>query len=144
VESEKRINLYDITRHYHVINSKTGALSRRHKCKGCNKGCVCVVTHRCQVTCSDCMSVPPCPYDDVRIPCVSCNRQFRSRACFDRHKKNKIGKKTVCEKKRNCAIRNKLITNKGTNISNHSVGLSAEQRDWAFLFYATVKERIGP
>jgi hypothetical protein len=61
---------------------------------------------------SDCMSVPPCPYDDVRIQCESCNRQFRSRACFDNHKTNKIGKKTVCEKKRNCTVCNKLVTDK--------------------------------
>jgi hypothetical protein len=38
VESEKRINLYDdVTRHYHVINSVIGALSRRSVCKGCNR-----------------------------------------------------------------------------------------------------------
>jgi hypothetical protein len=50
--------------------------------------------HRCQETCSDCMSVPPCPYTEVRILCESCNRQFSSRTCFDKHKTNKIGKKT--------------------------------------------------
>ena len=38
------------------------------------------------------MSIPPCPYADVRIPWESCNRQFRSRACFERHKTNKLGK----------------------------------------------------
>jgi hypothetical protein len=40
VESEKRINLVydDEKRHYHVINSLTGALARRYVCKGCNKG----------------------------------------------------------------------------------------------------------
>ena len=95
VQSEKRINLlYDGVKHnYHVINSVTGALSRRYVCKGCNKGCESGVTHRYQETCSDCMSVPPCPYDDVRIPCESCNRQFRSRACFDRNKTNKLKKR---------------------------------------------------
>jgi len=55
VKSEKRINLlYDnVTRHYHVINSLTGALSRNFVCRGCNKGCESGVTHRCQKTCSD-------------------------------------------------------------------------------------------
>jgi hypothetical protein len=67
------------------------------------------------------MSVPPCPYDDVRIPCESCNRQFRIRACFDNHKTNKIGKKTVCEKKRYCAVCSKLITERDMNVSNRSV-----------------------
>jgi hypothetical protein len=55
VETEKRINLlYDnVTHHYHVINSITGALSREFVCKGCNKGCQSGVIHRCQEACSD-------------------------------------------------------------------------------------------
>jgi hypothetical protein len=71
VESEKRINQFydDVKHHFHVINSVTGALSRCYVCKGCNKGCESGVTHKCQETCSDCMSVPPCSYADVRIPC---------------------------------------------------------------------------
>jgi len=97
VVSEKRINLlYDnVEHHFHVINNVTGALSRRYFCKGCNKGCESGVTHKCQNACSDCMSVPPCPYADVRIPCEACNRQYRSRVCFDKHKTNKLGKKDI-------------------------------------------------
>jgi len=94
VDSEKRINLVfdDVKHNFHVINSVTGALSREYFCEGCNKGYGGGVTHRCQETCSDCMSVPPCSYDAVRIPCELCNRQFRSRTCFDKHKINKLGK----------------------------------------------------
>jgi hypothetical protein len=104
-ESEKRINLHydDVTHHYHVINSMTGALARRLVCKGCNKGCKSGEMHRCQKTCIDCMSVPPCQYDNVRIPCETCYRQFRSRACFDNHKTNKIGK-TPFVKRREIAL----------------------------------------
>ena len=41
VESEKRFNLvYDaVQRHFHVINSLTGAMARQYVCRGCNKGC---------------------------------------------------------------------------------------------------------
>ena len=97
VEPEKRINLLydDVKHHFHVINNVTGALSRKYFCKGCNKGCERGVTHKCQESCSDCMSIPPCPYADVRIPCEACNRQFRSRTCFDKHKTNKLGKKDI-------------------------------------------------
>jgi len=97
VDSEKRINLVcdDVQHHFHVINNITGALSRKYFCKGCNKGCEKGETHRCQETCSDCMSVPPCPYDNVRIPCESCNRQFRSRTCFDKHKKTRQEKRPM-------------------------------------------------
>jgi hypothetical protein len=114
VESENRINLlYDeVSQHFHVIGSLTGALSRKYVCKGCNRGCERGVTHICQETCSDCMSIPPCPYTDVRIPCTECNRQFRSRACFDKHKTNMLKGKPVCERKRNCTACNKFITDK--------------------------------
>jgi hypothetical protein len=78
VESEKTINLLydDVSHHYHVINNVTGALSWKYFCKGCNKGCESGITIRCQETCSDCMSVPPCPYADVRIPCESCKTVY--------------------------------------------------------------------
>ena len=62
VESEKRINLvYDaVQRHFHVINSLTGAMAKNYICKGCNKGCERGTMHKCGETCSDCKSVPPC------------------------------------------------------------------------------------
>jgi hypothetical protein len=60
--------------------------------------------HKCKETCSDCMSVPPCTFSGVRIPCNLCNKNFRSHACFDRHKTMKLGGKTLCERNRICAI----------------------------------------
>jgi len=97
MESEKRINLlYDsITKHYHVIKDVTGAMTRRYVCRVCNKWCISGLTHRCEEMCSDCMSVPPCPYTDVRISCESCSRQFRSQAFFDKHNTNKLRRKSV-------------------------------------------------
>jgi len=92
-----------------VIGNLTGALSRKYVCEGCNRGCDSSVTHKCEETCTDCLSVPPCPYSNVRIPCTACNRQFRSRVCFDKHKTNRLQGKTVCEKKRNCTVCNTLL-----------------------------------
>jgi len=59
--SEKRINLLydDVNRHYHVIANLTGAIVKRYVCKGCNKGCKSGVTHNCQETCNDSLSIPP-------------------------------------------------------------------------------------
>jgi len=75
VESEKKIDwFYDVSHHYHVINNFTGGLTRKYVCRGCNGGCKSGVTHRCEETCSDRMSLPPCPYADVQIPSESCNR----------------------------------------------------------------------
>jgi len=115
VESEKRINLVydDVRRHFHVINSLTGVLTRQYVCRGCNKGCRCGLTHKCGETCSDCKSIPPCMYTEDRVPCESCNRNFRSRSCFEKHKTNKLeGNKTVCEKLRNCPACNLFVTRK--------------------------------
>jgi len=105
VESEKRIKLL-----YDEALPFDKQFIRCPYSKVClqriNKGCECGVTHMCQETCSDCMSVPPCPYAEGRIPCESCNRRFRSRAYFEKHKTNKLGEKSICEQKRNCAICN--------------------------------------
>jgi hypothetical protein len=89
VNSEKRLNLLydDVDHHYHVITNVTGVMTRRYVCKGCNKGCRRDVSHICDKKCSDCMSSPPCTFEGVRIPCDACNRHFRSRACFDKHRK---------------------------------------------------------
>jgi len=114
VQTEKRINLLydDVARHYHVIVNITGAMAKRYICKACNKLCCSDVTHKCEQACSDCMSVPPCTFSHVRIPCELCNRNFRSRTCFDKHKTNKLRGKTVCEQKKNCAACGSLLTNK--------------------------------
>jgi hypothetical protein len=60
VDSPKRINLLydDVTRHYHVINSLTGAMAKQYGCTACNKGCKRDVTHVCYQMCSDCRQSP--------------------------------------------------------------------------------------
>jgi len=112
--SEKRANLSfdDLTRHFLVIANLTGAMSKQYMCGGCSKNCDTGVTHKCSEACSDCMSIPPCISTHIRIPCGSCNRTFRSQACFDKHKTNKLKGKPVCMQKRNCGKCNSLITRK--------------------------------
>ena len=68
------------------------------------------MTLKCGETCSDCRSVPPCMYSEERVPCASCNRNFRSRSCFEKHKTNQLGSKIVCEKVRNCTVWNACVT----------------------------------
>ena len=65
--------------------------------------------HICDQTCDDCMSIHPCEFSGLRIPCEACNRNFRSQTCFDRHKTNRLLGNTVCERKRNCATCGCLI-----------------------------------
>jgi len=96
VESKKRINLlYDeVTKHYHVINSLTGAMAQQCVCRGCSKGCILDAIHKCHETTSDCMSILPCAFSGVTISCDACNRNFSSRSCYDRHKTNSLRGKT--------------------------------------------------
>jgi hypothetical protein len=116
VESSKRINLLydDVTQHYHVITNLTGAMAKRNVCRACNKGCSHGVRHMCDQTCSDCMTIPPCAYDGVRIPCVDCNRHFRSQSCYENHKKLQLRAdrkgKTICEQKKCCGMFGAFIT----------------------------------
>ena len=85
-------------------------MSKLYICEACNQSSRSGVTHRCREKCTDCMSIPPCISTNVRIPCEACNRTFRSQACFDKHKTNKLKKnKAVCEQKRNCAKCNGLL-----------------------------------
>ena len=110
--SAKRINLLydDVTKHYHVINSLTGAMAKRYVCKACNKGCVEGTRHTCDQTCSDCLASPPCDASGVRIPCNECNRHFRSQTCFNNHKQqSKANQKSVCQSKRCCETCRGLI-----------------------------------
>ena len=88
------------------------------------------------------MSVP-CPYDDVRITCESCNRQFRSRACFDRHKTNKLGNKTYVKRRGTVPHVINSYRIKSMNVSSPTV-LSVIRTEIGHLFYAAVKERIAP
>jgi len=56
------------------------------------------------------MASPPRVFHDVRIPCSECNRHFRSQACLANHKQITSKKKSVCERRRNCATCGTLVT----------------------------------
>jgi hypothetical protein len=88
VDSPKKINLLydDVEQHYHVIVNITGAMAKKYVCNDCKKSSASDATHRCEQTCSDCMTSPPCVYTSVRIPCAECNRHFRSQTCFANHR----------------------------------------------------------
>jgi len=84
-------------------------MSKRFICEGCSKSCRWGVIQKCLEACSDCMSIPPCISTNVRIPCGSCNRKFRSQAYFEKHKTSKMKGRPVCLQKRNCGKCNSLI-----------------------------------
>jgi hypothetical protein len=91
-DSQRRINLFydDVTEHYHVIGSLTGFMAKGYVCTACNKSYNSTNRHLCDQTCPCCMVCPPCIETGNRIPCLECNRHFRSQTCFNNHK-NKRG-----------------------------------------------------
>ena len=107
VESSERINLLydDVHRHYHVITNLTGAMARRYVCKACNKGRRRDLTHVWDQMCSECMARPPCEFEGVRIPCDGCSGHFRSRSCFDNHKRKRENKKKLYASASDIAVR---------------------------------------
>ena len=85
-------------------------MSKQYICEGCSKSCRSGVTHKCSEACTECLSIPPCISMNVRIPCGSCNRTFRSQACFEKHKTHMLKGKPVCVQKRNCGKYNSPIS----------------------------------
>jgi len=93
------------------------------------------VTHKCGETCSDCRSVHPCTFSEERVPCESCKRNYRSRSCFEKHKTNKLGSKTVCEKVRNCAVCNVYMSRKNHECFKPFCANCNENMEINHLFY---------
>jgi hypothetical protein len=90
VDSPARINLLydDVTRHYHVIGSLTGAMAKQFVWKGCGKGCRRDSTHTCDQTCSDCMASPSCVFSGVSN-LLHRLQHSRSTTCFKNHKERR-------------------------------------------------------
>ncbi|KAF2894738.1 hypothetical protein ILUMI_11438, partial [Ignelater luminosus] len=85
-QADKRINLLYHQSHFNVITSLTSAFVCRYFCEAChvpfnNKG-----DHRCERSCVECGSSPPCEKEPVMIKCDDCGRSFASQGCYDKHK----------------------------------------------------------
>jgi hypothetical protein len=75
LELPMRINLLyeELTRHYHVIGSLTGAMTKQFVCKCCGKGSHIDAAQKCDHSSSDCKANSPCVFSCVRISCADCN-----------------------------------------------------------------------
>ena len=107
------------------------------------KGCSYYLVHTCERTCSDCRASPPCVSSVIRLPCVLCNRHFRSQACFDNHENKRRGKNkknTACEL-RKCGTCCALITLKSTNVRNGSLSSVMRKNSCHLLFLSTLMKK---
>jgi len=90
-----------------------------------------------------------CQFLHARFPIFEsraglCNRTFRSRVFFDKHKHNKLRGKTVCEQKKNCAACGSLLTNKKKHGCNQPYCVNYKRNmEFGHLCYmATLKNEL--
>ena len=82
--------------HYDVITKMPGFLKQSYFCHKCRKGYSNKFDHMCPGMCGSCRAYE-CPLNGDSIPCEQCKRQFKSRACYDRHKVRVNGTKSICD-----------------------------------------------
>ena len=94
------IYLYLHDNHYDVITSMPGFLSKQYFCHTCRRTYTHKLGHLCPGMCKSCRA-NDCVVKDPLI-CNECNRCFKSKACYDRHKESVGGARSVCEGVKKC------------------------------------------
>ena len=119
---EKSIYLYFHANHFDVITSLPGFLNRSHFCHRCHKPYDHTTSHICKDQCRSCRGFG-CVLQGDGIRCNECDRLFKNRACYDRHKEPiDGGGRTVCEAIRKCPACGKAMDVKKLNTKGHICG----------------------
>ena len=111
------IYLYLHDNHYDVITSMTGFLSTTYFCHTCRRSYAYKFDHLCPGMCKSCRSYN-CVVNDP-LGCNECNRWFKSRACYDRHKEQVDGAKSVCQAVKKCEKCGKSMPVRKLNPKGH-------------------------
>ena len=115
------IYLYLHDNHYDVITSMPGFLSKSYFCHTCRRSYSNKLGHLCKEACKGCRSYD-CVVVNADIVCNECNRWFKSRACYDRHKESVDGARSVCEGVRKCGKCGKAMEVRKLNPKGHICG----------------------
>ena len=115
------IYLYFHNEHYDVITSMPGFLSKVYFCHRCSKPYSCIADHLCKAMCRSCRSFD-CVPDGDGVVCDECKRWFKSKPCYDHHKENLIGTRTVCQLIRKCDKCGKAMDVRRLNPNHHICG----------------------
>ena len=86
--------------HYDVITTMPGFLASNYFCHACRKSYSNKHAHLCPGMCKSCRAYD-CVVNDP-VDCNLCNRWFKSKACYDRHKEPLGGARSVCEAIKKC------------------------------------------
>ena len=101
-DEKQSINLYFHDKHFDVITTIPGFLSRRYFCHRCHKMYDHTSDHLCGAMCRSCRAFG-CVLEGDGIVCNECDRLFKNQACYDHHKEPmNNGGRSVCEVIRKC------------------------------------------
>ena len=114
------IYLYLHNNHYDIITSMPGFLSSVYYCHKCRKGYSYKFDHLCPGMCKSCQSYE-CVVNDP-LTCDECNRWFKSRACYDCHKVQVGGTKSICQTIKKCEKCGKSMDVRKLNSKRHVCG----------------------
>ena len=119
------IYLYLHDNHYDVITTMPGFLSRSYFCHTCKQAYDHKFAHLCKARCGSCRSYD-C-FGDASIECNACNRTFKSKACYDRHKEPVGGARSVCEGVKKCKKCGKVMEVRKLSSKGHICGCPSVQ-----------------
>lgn len=95
-QEKPRLYLYHVDteteKHWHGIASIQGFFKTSYFCHTCLKPYKDKSKHTCATSCEICLH-DHCPETEFQIGCRTCGRICRSKACFERHRKQRVVKK---------------------------------------------------
>ena len=106
--------------HYDVITTMPGFLGSTYFCHACRKSYSNKHAHLCPGMCKSCRAYD-CVVKDP-VDCNLCNRWFKSKACYDRHKEPVGGARSVCEAIKKCEKCGKSMEVRQLNSKKHVCG----------------------
>ena len=116
----KPIYLYLHGKHYDVITSMPGFLSKSYFCHKCKQSYDLTLSHLCPGMCKSCRSFD-CVVNDP-VECDQCNRSFKSKTCYDRHKEPIGNGRSVCQGIKKCGKCGKSVEVRQLDSKKHICG----------------------
>ena len=114
------IYLYLHNNHYDVITSMPGFLNESYFCHTCKHTYDNKIEHLCPGVCKSCGAYN-CITDEP-LECKECNRWFKSKTCYDRHKEPVGRARSICQGIKKCLKCGKSMHVRKLNPKGHICG----------------------
>ena len=116
----KPIYLYLHNNHYDVITTMPGFYGKVYYCHECRRAYDVATEHLCPDMCTSCRS-RNCTIKDPQ-ECSQCKRWFKSKSCYDQHKKPVGAGRSVCEQIKKCGKCGKSVHVRQLDPEKHICG----------------------